>query len=49
MKYIGGKSRIKKYLHEYFNTICGDKDFVDLFCGSCRVIEGVMGGAKDCK
>lgn len=41
MQYYGGKSRIKKYLHEILNKLAKDKVFVDLFCGACNVVEGI--------
>lgn len=41
VRYIGGKFRVKNDLHRFFNSFCKDKVFVDLFCGSCNVIEGV--------
>lgn len=44
MQYMGGKSRIARYIAEIINnTLNGGACFVSLFCGSCSVESKVTG------
>lgn len=41
MHYFGGKSKISKDLANVLNPVTKDKTFVDLFCGSCKIVEKI--------
>ena len=42
MNYLGGKSRIAKYIATIINKYSKDKPFVSLFCGACSVESKVI-------
>ena len=42
MKYIGSKNKLKKYYAPIFTKYLNDNYFVDIFCGGCNLIDGII-------
>lgn len=46
MQYFGGKARVAKDICNFINKHIGVMDYVEPFCGSCKIISGVTGNVK---
>lgn len=43
IQYFGGKAKIAKEICAFINNRIGSMDYVEPFCGSCKIISGITG------